>query len=156
MASFNYISDYELRRGSGYAAGFDLKCTQVSLSKSRHLVRLHLGVKVMFETEEDRRNHMFMLCPRSSFSQKFELQMINAPGIIDADYQGELIMMVGPVVRQVPVIENLIAKAEQCLDSYVAQLIPVQSGSVLMFPKKVSRFNITTDRGEGGFGSTDE
>lgn len=154
MTNFTYIADYELRRGTPYSAGLDLKCVMAHTCGD-NLINLHLGCKVMFETEEDRREHCFLLCPRSSFTKKYGLYMVNAPGIIDSDYQGELIMQVAMVPQHTHHDPNLYRKAQACVDEYVAQIIPVKTATVLTFPEKVESFEIVTERGEGGYGSTD-
>ena len=80
--------------------------------------------------------------PRSGLAAKHGVTVLNAPGTVDADYRGEIAVLLinhghepFAIHRGERVAQMVIAPAVQ------AQLIPVTSLS-------------TTDRGGGGFGST--
>ena len=80
--------------------------------------------------------------PRSGLAYKNGITVLNAPGTIDADYRGEIGVILVNLSNEAFVIENgeriaqlIIAKHER------AQWIEVQDLS-------------ETSRGEGGFGST--
>jgi dUTP diphosphatase len=80
--------------------------------------------------------------PRSGLAAKHGVTVLNAPGTVDADYRGEIAVLLinhGPepftIRRGERIAQMVIAPVAQ------AQLIPVTSLS-------------TTDRGGGGFGST--
>ena len=80
--------------------------------------------------------------PRSGLAAKKGITVLNAPGTIDADYRGEVGVILVNLSNESFTIENgeriaqmVIAKHEQAQWEEVAQLS-------------------STDRGEGGFGST--
>ncbi|AEE19215.1 dUTP diphosphatase [Dokdonia sp. 4H-3-7-5] len=80
--------------------------------------------------------------PRSGLAAKKGITVLNAPGTIDADYRGEVGVILVNLSNEPFIIENgeriaqmVIAKHEQAQWEEVTELS-------------------TTDRGEGGFGST--
>jgi dUTP pyrophosphatase len=80
--------------------------------------------------------------PRSGLAAKHGVTVLNAPGTVDADYRGEIAVLLvnhGPepftICRGERIAQMVIAPVVQ------SQLVPVTSLS-------------TTDRGGGGFGST--
>ena len=80
--------------------------------------------------------------PRSGLAMKFGLTVLNAPGTIDADYRGEVKVLLVNLGQNAHVLER---------GDRVAQLViaPVTRG-VLEQVAELSE----TERGEGGFGST--
>lgn len=84
-----------------------------------------------------------MVCPRSGLALKFGITVLNAPGIIDSDYRGE----VGVVLHNA---SNEVYR----VDPYarIAQLVIMPKMYAPM--QKVEGLSTTTQRGEGGFGST--
>jgi dUTP pyrophosphatase len=80
--------------------------------------------------------------PRSGLAAKHGVTVLNSPGTVDADYRGEInVLLINhgdtpfPIRRGERIAQMVIAPVVQ------AQLVPVASLS-------------TTDRGSGGFGST--
>ncbi len=80
--------------------------------------------------------------PRSGLAAKHGVTVLNSPGTIDADYRGEInVILINlgeapfPIRRGERIAQMVIAPVVQ------AQLVPVTNLS-------------TTDRGSGGFGST--
>jgi dUTP pyrophosphatase len=80
--------------------------------------------------------------PRSGLAARHGITVLNSPGTIDADYRGEIsVLLINhgdapfPIRRGERIAQMVIAPVVQ------AQLVPVASLSV-------------TDRGNGGFGST--
>ena len=80
--------------------------------------------------------------PRSGLALKHGITLVNAPGTIDADYRGEVGLIVGNVGREPFLIERGLR---------IAQLVvqPVVRAEVVV-KDELSE----TARGEGGFGST--
>lgn len=80
--------------------------------------------------------------PRSGLSLKTGLLVVNSPGTIDADYRGEVKIIMGNLSNQNEVIEH---------GDRVAQLVfaPITQASF----ESVDSLS-DTDRGVGGFGST--
>ena len=121
------------------AAGMDLRANileRLSLNPMERLVvktGLFLELPLGFEAQ---------VRPRSGLAAKFGVTVLNAPGTIDADYRGEIGVILINLSNEVFEIQNgdriaqlVIAKHER------AEWIDASSLSV-------------TARGEGGFGST--
>ena len=88
------------------------------------------------------KNYEIQIRPRSGFAAKNQLSVLNTPGTIDADYRGELKVI-------------LINLGEKCFTIQsglrIAQMVlcPVSRASL----KEVDKLE-KTERGTGGFGST--
>ncbi len=121
------------------AAGMDLRANileRLSLNPMERVVvktGLFLELPLGFEAQ---------VRPRSGLAAKFGVTVLNAPGTIDADYRGEIGVILINLSNEVFEIQNgdriaqlVIAKHER------AEWIDASSLSV-------------TARGEGGFGST--
>lgn len=82
------------------------------------------------------------VCPRSGLALKYGLSVVNAPGIVDSSFRGEIC-----VILQV--------RGDRALEikpgDRIAQLLLVPFVTVSFEP--VDHLD-DTDRGEGGFGST--
>ncbi len=124
---------------SNAAAGMDLRANLnepiVLKSLERTLVStgLFLEIPIGFEAQ---------IRPRSGLAFKNGLTVLNSPGTIDADYRGEIKVILVNLSKQEFIINDgervaqmVIAKHEQAQWIEVEQLIE-------------------TDRGAGGFGST--
>lgn len=124
---------------SGAAAGADLSAAvdeAVSIEpRSRAAVGTGLSMAIPLGFEGQIR-------PRSGMAIKQGVTVVNAPGTIDADYRGEVKVLLVNLGSETVVIEP---------GQRIAQLIiaPVVQVSF------VARENLgDTDRGKGGFGST--
>jgi dUTP pyrophosphatase len=82
--------------------------------------------------------------PRSGLAIRRGLTVVNAPGTIDADFRGELMVLVINLGREPVTI---------CRGDRIAQIVlaPVVRGVFVESPELAE-----TDRGDGGFGSTGE
>lgn len=80
--------------------------------------------------------------PRSGLALKHGLTVLNAPGTIDADYRGEVMVLLANLGS---------APYEVCRGTRIAQIV-VQPAvrATIEVVAELSR----TDRGDGGFGST--
>tara|TARA_B100000579_G_scaffold391461_1_gene366705 strand:- start:1294 stop:1731 length:438 start_codon:yes stop_codon:yes gene_type:complete len=80
--------------------------------------------------------------PRSGLAAKHKISVLNTPGTIDADYRGEIKVILINLGNEIFKIEN---------GDRIAQMVvcPVIQAKL----KEVDDLN-KTDRGEGGFGST--
>ena len=85
---------------------------------------------------------MGLVCPRSGLAAKHGITVLNAPGIIDADYRGEV---------KVILINHSSQEYSVKSGDRVAQIIFAPSPQA-----KLSQSEILGDtaRGSGGFGST--
>lgn len=129
------------------AAGADLSVAETTVVEPGKATILPLGIAV-----EIPENHFGMLSLRSSTPIKKGLFIPNGVGIIDADYRGELGLIVAPLGNEAITIE----KGER-----IAQLVilpcryqfSVQGAELIENYTEVAELSDTV-RGEGGFGST--
>ncbi len=80
--------------------------------------------------------------PRSGLAAKHGLGVLNSPGTIDADYRGEVKIIVVNLSNQDIVIQD----QERCAQMVLCPIIQAQIEVVAELS--------STDRGAGGFGST--
>ena len=157
----------QLAYGTEQAAGIDLRACSVSIRgrdfapieegmpfvlfpgeqcKVGSGVKLHIGSMFGDQVHEMLKEGVTaagMLLPRSGLGTKHRIRLSNTVGLIDADYQGEIIM----------VLENGGADpfVFGALDR-LAQLVVVPVFRAVF--NMVAEFEETTERGAGGFGST--
>jgi dUTP pyrophosphatase len=81
--------------------------------------------------------------PRSGLAVKHGVTVLNAPGTVDADYRGEVKIILVNLSPQ-PFVVNP--------GDRIAQLVPMRVASDLGFTEQDSI--AASERGEGGFGST--
>lgn len=123
------------------AAGADLRA---SLENKDHFVipagkRVLIPTGLAFEIEP---GFEVQIRPRSGLSLKTNLLVVNSPGTIDADYRGEVKIILGNMGDQDHIIKH---------GDRVAQMV--------LAPITQAKFEVVsslsdTDRGTGGFGST--
>ncbi len=82
--------------------------------------------------------------PRSGLSLKTPLRVANAPGTIDANYRGE----VGVIIENTGNLTQVIKKGDKIAQMLIAPTPMIRWEQVETLDE--------TDRGEGGFGSTDK
>lgn len=124
------------------AAGADVRA---SLGKGEEM-RISPGQRVLVPTGlamEIPRGFEIQVRPRSGLSLKTGLLVVNAPGTIDADYRGEVKVILGNFGER----EEIISHGDR-----VAQLVlaPVTQADYCVTDEELEK----TQRGEGGFGST--
>lgn len=88
-------------------------------------------------------NHVGILLPRSGLGSKFGIILGNTVGVIDSDYQGEVIACLYNRTS----IPYVVSPGEKICQLLIIPFVR----SNLMF---VDDFSHATSRGEGGFGST--
>ncbi|GAK06301.1 deoxyuridine 5'-triphosphate nucleotidohydrolase [Geomicrobium sp. JCM 19037] len=144
--------------GSNAAAGFDLYALEevVIQPGETKLIKTGLAFEIPNGFEMQVR-------PRSGLSKKTKLRISNSPGTIDADYRGEvgiLVDHIGASNEEMGVLstkgEAIDSKADQ--GSYViAKHDRIAQGVLQQVPQaiflEVESLN-DTSRGSGGFGST--
>lgn len=87
--------------------------------------------------------HAGLVVPRSGLARRHGVTVANAPGLIDAGYRGELIVLLVNLGAEV----HRIAPGDR-----VAQLVVVPVS--LAAAREVDELPASDGRGEGGFGST--
>ena len=121
------------------SAGLDLRANLTVSITLKPLARILVKTGLFIELPE---GHEAQVRPRSGLAYKKGITVLNSPGTIDADYRGEIGVILVNLSEEEFVIENgervaqlVIAKHEQ------AQWVEVENLD-------------ETDRGAGGFGST--
>lgn len=122
------------------SAGFDLRaCVE-------HTQTIQAGETVMIPTgiaiHIDNTYHAALILPRSGLGHKHGIVLGNLVGLIDSDYQGQLLVSCWNRSKE-PFILNPMERIAQLV------IVPVVQAEFHL----VDEF-IETDRGEGGFGST--
>ncbi len=121
------------------SAGMDLKANIeepiVLSSLDRVLVPTGLFIALPEGTEAQIR-------PRSGLAAKFGVTVLNTPGTIDADYRGEIKVILVNLSKE----DFIINPGERIAQMVVAKFEKVEWSQVDDLDQ--------TDRGEGGFGST--
>lgn len=123
------------------AAGADIRAC---LGEGEKLV-IKKGERVLVPTGlsfEIPKGYEVQVRPRSGLSYKTSLLVVNSPGTIDADYRGEVKIILGNFGEEDEIIEHA---------DRVAQLV--------LAPVTQANFEVAdnlsnTERGQGGFGST--
>jgi dUTP pyrophosphatase len=126
-------------RATSHASGFDLRaCVDVPLvvpAGARALVPTGVAIAVPPGYEAQIR-------PRSGLALKSGVTLLNAPGTIDADYRGE----VGVIVVNHGAAPVTIARGDRIAQMVIQRLPDVELEPVEELPE--------TARGAGGFGHT--
>ena len=136
--SGNKLPEY----GTVQSAGMDLRANlngvKVIQPFGRLLVPtgLYIELPVGFEAQ---------ICPRSGLALKKGLTVLNAPGVIDADYRGEI----GVILINLSNEPQMIEKGERICQ----MVINKHETALLIEVEELEELN-ETDRGASGFGST--
>lgn len=142
MLQFPIINEspYELPSYATLAsAGMDLKAVLAAPVSLAPLERKIIGTGLKIALPE---GYEAQVRPRSGLAAKHGITVLNAPGTIDADYRGEI----GVILVNLSNDEFTIEPGER-----IAQLVIAQYTQVKWFP--VDQLD-ETERGKGGFGST--
>ena len=121
------------------SAGLDLRANldaPVTLQPmQRHLIPtgLHIALPAGFEAQ---------VRPRSGLALRHGITVLNSPGTIDADYRGEVMVLLVNLGQEPFVVND---------GERIAQLIVARYEQVTLVP--VDSLDIT-ERGEGGYGHT--
>lgn len=127
------------KRQTTNAAGFDLVAAidkPVSVLPGE-IVRIGTGIAVEFDNYDS----FGMVAIRSGKASQ-GLVLVNGVGIIDADYRGEIKLIIGNISNELIEIQPMTRIAQLVVMPFIRQVL-------------VSVNALTqTERGEGGFGST--
>ena len=124
--------------GTSEAACADLSCVEDFVITSGETKVIKTGLKVQW-IHRDYKLHVYS---RSGLAAKNGICVLNAPGVIDSDYRGEIIVPLHNDTNLIQVFSH---------HDRIAQLIILPYLSIEF--NEVSKLS-TTNRGEGGFGST--
>ncbi len=128
-----------LARQTPGSAGLDLSCMGNIIIRPGDEMMVETGLAIWIETSAI----MGMIVPRSSIGRR-GLVLQNTVGIIDSDYQGQLLLALRNVGKTTIELQHMERVAQLCL----VQIVNVTSCLV------VEKFPNETARGAGGFGST--
>lgn len=129
------------KRETGGAAGFDLRAA---------VERIVLpGTAVMIKTGfawEIPEGAVGMVCPRSGLASRYNVTVLNSPGIVDSDYRGEVCVLLMNHGNQPFYVD---------FGDRIAQLVvaPLHAAALAEDLVEVTELS-ETNRGGNGFGST--
>lgn len=113
-------------------AGWDLIATHAGIVGREGVTKIHTGV-----AGDIPQGHVGLICPRSGLAAKHGVFVVNAPGVIDSGFTGEICVLLSKVgAESFPVRKG----------DRVAQMVVV--------PLSAYTPGASSDRGSGGFGST--
>jgi dUTP pyrophosphatase len=122
-----------------HAAGYDL-CSllakPVTIEPGKRAV-IPTGLQMAIPT-----GHCGLICPRSGLAAKSGITVLNAPGVIDADYRGDVGVILANLGEQPFTVEN---------GMRIAQLVLMPACKAVFIP---AQGLAETQRGPDGFGST--
>lgn len=132
-------------RATAGAACYDLFANDVVCLDDMRTFKV-IGTGVAIELPP---GHVGLICSRSGLAAKNGIFVLNAPGVIDEDYRGELKVILGrlPYTPQWPSEDYLLVERGM----RIAQLMVLPMPQLAV--EEVTQFT-TTARGEGGLGST--
>jgi dUTP pyrophosphatase len=119
-------------------AGLDLYALEPAVLEPGRRASVGTGIAV-----EIAPGHAGLVLPRSGLAARHGISIVNAPGLIDAGYRGELRVLLLNTDREQPF--------EIAAGSRIAQLVIV--AVALPVPVQVQALK-ESERGEGGFGSS--
>ena len=133
--SKNQLPQYETIAAAGLDIRADIEEAITLKPLERALVPTGLYVEIPIGYE-------IQVRPRSGLAAKFGLTVLNSPGTIDADYRGEIKVILANISNE----EYTLQPEER-----VAQLVLAKHEQIQWTPTDTLS---STVRGEGGFGST--
>lgn len=131
--------DHAPSYGTASAAGMDLRAAidaPMALAPGKRLL-VPTGVKLALPP-----GYEAQIRPRSGLALKHGITVLNSPGTIDADYRGEI----GVILYHAGEETYWIQPGERIAQMVVAAYVTIQLEAVEVLPE--------TERGQGGFGHT--
>lgn len=118
-------------------AGADLRSVEDTIITPNSRILVHTGLHMAIPS-----GYVGMVCPRSGFALKHGVTVLNAPGIVDSGYRGE----VGVILLNTSEQTVTVRKGDRIAQMVFVPYVHMAFEHVESLPE--------TDRGEGGFGST--
>lgn len=119
-------------------AGLDLRAAEPALLGPGERASIGTGIAVEIPA-----GHAGLVLPRSGLALRHGISMVNAPGLIDAGYRGELRVLLLNTDREAEFEIEPGARIAQLLITPFAALVPVEVAELA-----------ASERGERGFGSS--
>jgi dUTP pyrophosphatase len=121
------------------SAGMDLRANLGNSVSLKPLERNLIGTGLYIELPE---GYEAQVRPRSGLAYKFGITVLNTPGTIDADYRGEIGVILVNLSNEVFVVNN---------GDRIAQMVINKHEKAEWLEVEILN---ASDRGEGGFGHT--
>jgi dUTP pyrophosphatase len=121
------------------SSGLDLRANLEVPVTLKPLERLLIPTGIFIELPD---SYEAQVRPRSGLANKFGLTCLNSPGTVDADYRGELKVLIINLSNE----EHTIQHGDRIAQMVISRVEKIKWKEV----KKIS----STKRGEGGFGHT--
>jgi dUTP pyrophosphatase len=119
-------------------AGLDLRSrVDITLAPGQRAL-VPTGVSVALPA-----GHVALVCARSGLALRHGIGLVNAPGVVDAGYRGEIAVI---LVNHDPQVEVAIARGDRIAQLLIQRVEQARLVEVDELPG--------SHRGEGGFGST--
>lgn len=118
-------------------AGADLRSVEDTIITPNSRILVHTGLHMAIPA-----GYVGMVCLRSGFALKQGVTVLNAPGIVDSGYRGE----VGVILLNTSEQTVTVRKGDRIAQMVFVPYAHMAFEHVESLPE--------TDRGEGGFGST--
>jgi dUTP pyrophosphatase len=125
------------------SSGFDLRANLTETVSIKAGSRAIIPTGLFFEIPD---NFEIQVRPRSGLAAKNGVTVLNTPGTIDADYRGEIKVILINLGDE----DFIINHGDRIAQAVVAAV----SGKNIIKLTKVVEISTDTERGEGGFGST--
>jgi dUTP pyrophosphatase len=124
---------------TAHSAGMDLRASLENSVTIGPLERAIVPTGLFIELPE---GHEAQIRPRSGLAAKKGITVLNSPGTVDADYRGEVKVILINLSKEEFIIEN---------GERIAQMVIARHERIEW---QVTEELAETDRGSGGFGST--
>jgi dUTP pyrophosphatase len=125
------------------SSGFDLRANLTESISIKSGSRAIVPTGLFFEIPD---NFEIQVRPRSGLAAKNGITVLNTPGTIDADYRGEIKVILINLGDE----DFVISHGDRIAQAVVASV----TAKNIINLTKVSEISTDTERGEGGFGST--
>jgi dUTP diphosphatase len=140
IVEFRAVSEHARapRRANQHDAGYDLHAAERAMIGPGQRASVGTGIAVAIPE-----GHAGLVLPRSGLAARHGIALVNAPGLIDAGYRGEVCVLLLNTDRELPF--------EVEVGDRIAQLVITRAESV-EFAEAATL--TATARGEDGFGSS--
>jgi dUTP pyrophosphatase len=119
-------------------AGLDLYAAEPAILSTGERISVGTGLAVQIPN-----GHAGLVLPRSGLAARHGIALVNAPGLIDAGYRGEIRVLLLNTDRSETFEIGIGDRVAQLLITPFAEVEPVEADDLA-----------TSTRGEGGFGSS--
>lgn len=119
-------------------AGVDLRCTSDVALEPGERILVGTGVSIALPPDT-----VGLITPRSGLAARLGLGIVNAPGVVDSGYRGEILVC---LVNHDPSVPIRLRAGDRIAQLVVMPFIPAEFVLVSALDE--------TERGSGGYGST--